>query len=400
MNTLTSESVSLLEGVKTFEDARKLFPVTETCTYLDSAHYSQFSLETRRRLIEFIDEYTFTNKNLSLVNMRLSDQLKLRCAELIGADKDDIIITSSTTHGLNIFANGVRLDKGDCVAYADSEFPALVYPWLNQEKLKGIKNVMIPSKNGQIKIEDIENTIKENKVKVLTISSVEFLGFRNDLKSIGKICRDYKCFFVVDAIQSAGVCPLNVKDFGIDFYSAGSQKWMMAPAGVGFAYISPEIKDKVDPTYVATSCVDYDFKNFLDYKLNFRNDGAAYENSTLNTLGMIGMVSSIELFLQLGVEKIFSHILELQDIFINEMKDSEFNIESNLDPVHRSNILIFSHKDRSKNEMVQKTLENENIFIALREGFLRLAAHIFNNEEDILKLTNSLKSIKQLTVSS
>ena len=122
--------------VRSFEEARKLFPVTESCVYLDSAHYSQFSLETRRRLIEFIDEYTFTNKNLSLVNMRLSDSLKLISAELIGADKDDIIITSSTTHGLNIFANGVHLQKGDCVAYADSEFPALVYPWLNQEKLR------------------------------------------------------------------------------------------------------------------------------------------------------------------------------------------------------------------------------------------------------------------------
>jgi selenocysteine lyase/cysteine desulfurase len=391
MDISTIESVSFLEGVKTFDDARKLFPVTDSCTYLDSAHYSQFSLETRRRLIGFIDEYTFTNKNLSLVNMRLSDLLKLRCAELIGADKDDIIVTSSTTHGLNIFANGVHLEKGDCVAYADSEFPALVYPWLNQELLKGIKNVMIPSKNGQIKTEDIEQTIKDNNVKVLTISSVEFLGFRNDLNRIGKICRENNCFFVVDAIQSAGICPLNVKESNIDFLSAGSQKWMMAPAGVGFAFISPEIKNIVHPTYVATSSVDYDFKNFLDYKLNFKNDGAAYENSTLNTLGMIGLVSSIELFLQLGVENILNHILKLQDVFIEEMKHTDFIIESNLEPVHRSNILIFSHKDKTKNELVQKSLEDNNIFVALREGFLRLAAHIFNNEEDILKLTNSLK---------
>lgn len=380
--------------IHSFEEARKIFPVTDSCVYLDSAHYSQFSLETRRRLIEFIDEYTYTNKNLSLVNMRLSDSLKLISAELIGADKDDIIITSSTTHGLNIFANGVHLEKGDSVAYADSEFPALVYPWLNQEKLRGIKNVMIPSENGRIKIEDIENSIKNHRVKVLTISSVEFLGFRNDLETIGRICRKHKCFFVVDAIQSAGICPVNVKELGIDFFSAGSQKWMMAPAGVGFAYISPGIKDKVDPTYVATSCLDYDFKNFLDYKLNFRKDGAAYENSTLNTLGMIGLVSSIELFLQLGVENILNHILKLQDLFIEEMKDSDFIIESDLETVHRSNILIFSHKDRTKNELVQKSLEKENVFIALREGFLRLAAHVFNNEEDILKLAKALKGIE------
>ncbi len=239
METSQSESTSYFDDVRTFEDARKLFPVTDTCVYLDSAHYSQFSLETRRRLNNFIDEYTFTNKNLSLFNFKISDSLKIKCAELIGAAKDDIIITSSTTHGLNIFANGIQLEKGDCVAYADSEFPALVYPWLNQEKLKGIRNVMIPSLNGKIKLENIEKTIKENSVKVLNISSVDFLGFRNDLKVIKNICKESNCYLVVDAIQSTGVCPIDVTGLEIDFFSAGSQKWMMAPAGVGFAYISP-----------------------------------------------------------------------------------------------------------------------------------------------------------------
>ena len=78
-------------------------------------------------------------------------------------------------------------------------------------------------------------------------------------------------------------------------------------------------------------------------------------------------------------------------IFIEEIKGSDYVIDSNLEPVHRSNILIFSHKDRSKNELIQKQLESENIFIALREGFLRLAPHIFNNESDILALTEALK---------
>ena len=390
MHTLSSPSLQEISSIK---DARKLFPITESCVYLDSAHYSQYSLETRRRLNEFIDSFTFTNINLSKFNYQMSDTLRKKCAELIGAKKDEIIITSSTTHGLNIFVHGIQLAEGDCVAYADSEFPAIVYPWLNLEKLKRIRNVMIPSMKGQIKIEDIEKVIKENKVKVLTISSVGFLGFRNDLKTINKICKENNCFFVVDAIQSMGACPIDVKELEIDFLAAGSQKWMMSPAGVGFAYIPQEIRSKVLPVYLSTNNVEYEFKNFLNYKLNFRKDAAVYDDSTPNTLGMIGMKSSIDLFLKLGVENIFKHILHLQDIFIEEMKDSDFIIESNLKPIHRSNNLIFSHKDRSRNECVQKNLEKENIFIALREGFLRLAAHLFNNENDILKLTNALRKL-------
>ncbi len=394
MNSSITESVSLLEDIQTIEDARNLFPVTKSCTYLDSAHYSQYSTETRRRLLDFIDEFTYTNKNLSLVNMRLSDQLKTLCAQIITADKDEIIITGSTTHGLNIFANGIKLERGDKVAYADSEFPAIVYPWMNQYKLRGIENVMITSDRGKIRTEDIEKTIKENKIKVLTISSVEFLGFRNDLNKIGKICRENNCYFVVDAIQGMGVCPVDVKESGIDFISAGSQKWMMAPAGIGFAYISDRIRENVNPTYVATSSIEYDFKNFLDYKLNFKRDGNAYENSTPNTLGMIGLISSLELFLKLGVKNIFDHIISLQDIFINEIKDTDFKIESDLNSDHRSNILLFSHNDKSRNEEAHKYLERLNIFIALREGYLRLSAHLFNNSEDIKTITEALKDFK------
>ena len=379
------------EHIKTCEDARKLFPVTEHCTYLDNAHYSHYSLETRRRLIEAVDGFTFTNENLSLINYQTAERLRKKCAELIHAKPEDIFLTSSTTHGLNVFANGIELNAGDTVIFADSEFPAVPYPWMNQEKMRGIKYEMIPSDKGKIKISDIEATIKRTNAKVLTISSVEFLGFRNDLKTISKICHDHGCYLVVDAIQAIGACPTYADEYNIDFLSAGSQKWMMSPSGVGFAYIPANIREKVKPSYVATTSINYDFKNFLNYNLNFRNDAVVYENSTLNCLGMIGMECAVELFLKIGVENIFNHILKLQDIFIGEVDGSNFSIECDLNPVQRSNILIFSHKDSSKNEMIQKDLEQKKIYVAIREGYLRLSAHLFNNEADILKLTAALK---------
>jgi selenocysteine lyase/cysteine desulfurase len=93
------------------------------------------------------------------------------------------------------------------------------------------------------------------------------------------------------------------------------------------------------------------------------------------------------------VENIFNHILGLFDLFASELDNSKYTIESVLNPENRSNILIFSCKDRSKNESVQKYLEEKNIFIALREGFLRVSPHLFNNKADILTLTNELNKI-------
>ncbi|MCI0472031.1 MAG: aminotransferase class V-fold PLP-dependent enzyme, partial [Ignavibacteria bacterium] len=279
-----------------FDDVRKLFPVTESCVYLDSAHYSQYSLLTKEKLDNFIHRFTFSNFNLSVFNNEISERIRVKSAQLINADRDNMIITSCTSHGLNILANGLKLNPGDKVAYADTEFPAVVYPWMNQEKLKGIVNVRIPSVNGKIKFEDIEKVLSENDIKVITISSVGFLGFRQDLKDVSLLCRKYGVILAVDAIQSAGIVPVDVSELEIDFFATGGQKWLMSPAGAGFAYISPRIRGRVNPTFVSTTNVNYKFEKFLDYKLDFKTNGSAYENSTPNTLGMIGLEATLDLF--------------------------------------------------------------------------------------------------------
>lgn len=384
----------VFENLTEVKEARQLYPVTNECVYLDAAHYAPYSLETARRLKDYIDTFSHTNDNLTVFNFKTGTRLCVKCAQLINADPKDIIITGNTTHGLNIFANGIDLNEGDTVAYADCEFPAIVYPWLNQEKLRGIKNVMIKSKSvGVIEHGDIEQVIRDNNAKVLTISQVEFLGYRNDMKAIKDICDRYGCYLVVDAIQGTGVVPFDVKDPEIDYYATGSQKWMMAPAGIGFAYIRREMREHIKPTYASTLGVDFDFDNFLDYRLKFNEDGTAYMNSTPNTLGMIGMESSIDLFLKLGVENIFRHILYLQDILLDELKDSDFEVVSNMEQKHRSNILLLSHKDPSRNQDVRKAMEAKNIFIAVREGFIRISAHLYNNEDDVVTLAREIKAL-------
>lgn len=378
-------------NISSFEEARELFPMVKSCVYLDSAHYAPYSTETRKRLFDFINKFTETNYNLSIFNNEIPIRLKEKISRLINSSPEDIILTSSTTHGLNIFANGVSADVCKSTAYADSEFPAVVYSWMNQEKIRGIKNYLIPSKNGKVELYDVERVLSENKIDVLTISSVEFLGYRNDLDEIRKILNKYGTLLVVDAIQSIGAVPMDVKIHDIDFLAAGSQKWMMSPAGVGFAYIKNSIKKHVNPTYVSTMSIDYDFTKFLDYRFKLKDSGTAYENSTPNTLGMIGLESSLDLFLSLGVENIYRHIARLLDRFADRISSNRnFYVESDMSEKHRSNILIFSHNDKSRNAGIQKELEEENIFIAIREGYLRVSPHLFNNEEDVDKLAERL----------
>jgi selenocysteine lyase/cysteine desulfurase len=362
------------------ESIRDEFPFIKKFIYFDSAHYTPYPQRTVKKLNEFMTSFTTEHLNLSLFHMRKSKELRETCAKLVNAGPEDIIITSNTTHGINIFANGIKLDpKDNNVAMIDSEFPAVVYPWLNQEKLGNVNVMLIPSDKGYVNETVIKRTLMDYNIRVLTISYVQFLGYRHNIKSISDFCKKQNILLIVDAIQATGVCPIDVEAMGIDYLSTGNQKWMMSPAGLGFTYISEKYREYINPTYAGTMNVNFDFDNFLDYRLDFKQSGEAYENSTPNTFGMIGTDEALKYFMELGVGNIYNHILDIQDRLIEKLDKQKYKIESELSGENRSNILIFSHTDINRNKEIQKALEEKNIYIAVREGYLRAPPHIYNN---------------------
>lgn len=372
---------------------REQFVFLKKFVYFDAAHYTPYPQFIVKKITDFMKSYTEDYLNLSIFNIDIANETKQTCAKLINADSDDIIITTSATHGINIAANGVRLPAGNNnVAFIDSEFPAVVYPWLNQEELGRVSALMIPSSKGYVNDAKLKRTLFDNNVRVFTLSMVQFLGYRYNVKSIAEFCKKNNIIFIVDAIQATGIVPIDIEQMGIDYLCTGNQKWLMSPAGTGFAYISKKYREYIHPSYVGTTSVNYDFANFLNYKLDFRKDGKAYENSTLNTLGMIGMNESLKFFIELGIKNIFEHILELQDKLIELLDTSKYRIESDLSPEHRSNILIFSHVNPDQNSKIQKYLEEKNVYIALREGYLRVAPHVYNNFEDVEILAKELNN--------
>src|SRR5437667_167953 len=91
-------------------EIRAQFPFLKKFIYFDAAHYTPFPKRVVDKLNDFIIEYTRDYLNLSLFNMQIIKELKQTCGRLINASPDDITITSNATHGINIFANGIRLN--------------------------------------------------------------------------------------------------------------------------------------------------------------------------------------------------------------------------------------------------------------------------------------------------
>ncbi len=224
---------------------RSLFPLVKNgLTYLDHAAIGPFPTPVRDAVNAYVNKKSETEPNIALEFFRTAAGVRDRIGMLLNSPKERIALTDNTTNGLNILASGLEWKSGDRILLTDIEFPANVSPFLNQRR-HGVEVDFVKSRGGRILPEDFERALTP-KTRLLSVSHVQFLhGFRSDLGALGELCRRKGIIFCVDAIQSAGVVPIDVQAMKIDFLSSGCQKWLLAPEGVGFVYVSEPMQEKI-----------------------------------------------------------------------------------------------------------------------------------------------------------
>ncbi|MBM4466408.1 MAG: aminotransferase class V-fold PLP-dependent enzyme, partial [Chloroflexi bacterium] len=315
------------------DELRREFPLTEECTFLDHAATSPLPGRTREAMTRFIEARRFVNQAWEEYKT-LDQDLRQALGKLINASPEEIALVQNTAEGINIAAHAIPLQPGDNVVFCDMEYPANVYPWMNLERY-GVEARIVPHRDGGLAVDDLEQHV-DQRTRVVAASSVEFLtGFRNDLKGIGEFCKARGLYFVVDAIQSLGVIPLDVRECQIDMLSCGGPKWLMGPCGLGFFFCRRELIQEMKPAYAGASSV-VDFENFRDYNLTFLPNARRFELGTPNLVGMVGLLASVRLLMEVGIEDIQRWTLHLTDVLIEDLQERGYQIASCLRPEHRS----------------------------------------------------------------
>ncbi|VAX18047.1 Cysteine desulfurase, partial [hydrothermal vent metagenome] len=330
-------------------------------------------------------ESIYLNMNRWLANIAQTRKL---AAKITGAKAEEIAFIRNTSDGVSIVASGIRWKKGDEIIINDLEFPSNVYPWLNLERL-GVKIVKVESKDGIVSPSMLIKHVTP-KTKLLAISSVQFsTGYRVDLATLGQMARDQDFLFFVDAIQSLGVLPMDVKEFGIDFLSCGGHKWLCAPEGIGIFFCDESRLDLLDLTRLGWNSVENNL-NFSNIDFTIKKTAGRFEEGTTNLVGLYGLQASLELLLEKGIERNEEHVLNLNEHLRHRLAGMGYKILSPQDEKRRSGIVIFSTADPSQNEMLVKKLANEKVLVIERGGGVRVSPHFFNTMEDIDRLLSLL----------
>jgi selenocysteine lyase/cysteine desulfurase len=320
------------------------------------------------------------------------DNIAQNGAKIFGCQKSEVGFGFNTTFGINLAAFGLPLKKGDEVLLSDVDFPANVYPWLELRN-RGINVKFVGNTNGFFDIDKLRKAISK-KTKVLSLSFIQYFnGYKNDLQTIGEICKESNIFFVVDAIQGAGAEPMDVRKWNIDIASAGGQKWLLGSQGAGIYYVSQEVQKILIPPWRSWLSVDWqcNWTELNDYNRQFYNSARQYEFGTYPAAQVLSLDWTISYLLRQGIKNIQRHNHKMIDKLINYLRNEpNFRITSSLEKKHRSSILSFT-SDAIDIQKLHQELLKARIITALREGAIRVSVHLYNNDSDINRLITSLK---------
>ena len=230
-----------------------------------------------------------------------------------GHDPSHVVFTQNVTMSLNMVIKGL-LKAGDHVLVSSMEHNAVMRP-LTQLLDEGITFDTIPcDSTGSIQMDSIEPLIRPNTVALIINHASNVCGTIQPLKSIGPICKAHNLQFIVDAAQTAGVIPIDVKACHIDALCFTGHKGLLGPQGIGGIILTKEMAQTLTPLIAGGT------GSFSHLETMPTHMPDAFESGTLNLPGIIGLNEGLDYIESQGMENIHNHELVLTQSFLEGLQ--------------------------------------------------------------------------------
>lgn len=230
-----------------------------------------------------------------------------------GHDPSHVVFTQNVTMSLNMVIKGL-LKAGDHVLVSSMEHNAVMRP-LTQLLDKGITFDIIPcDKTGSIQLESMDSLIRPNTVAMIINHASNVCGTIQPLESIGPICKAHSLQFIVDAAQTAGVIPIDVKACHIDALCFTGHKGLLGPQGIGGIILTKEMAQTLTPLIAGGT------GSFSHLETMPTHMPDAFEAGTLNLPGIIGLNEGLAYIESQGMENIHNHELALTQSFLEGLQ--------------------------------------------------------------------------------
>ena len=377
---------------------RSLFPSLEPFAYLNHAGVSPPALPVREAVRGVLDDLARRGGGAVAASLERAERLRGRLAGLLGCRPADVALTSGTTAGIQAVALCLPWRRGDRVVLLSGEFPANVTPWQQAARTFGVEVAWVPLdaflRSTQEGLELLDAELARG-ARLVAVSAVQFRsGLRMPVAEMAARCAAAGAEIFVDAVQAAGVVPLEVR--GVDYLAGGAHKWLTGVGGAGYLYVRPERVAALVPRTAGWLSHEDGVRFLVEGPGLLRHDRPVraradfLEAGTASDMSRAALLAALEILLGLGIPAIQAHVGRYLDLLEPALRERGFRSLRAPEPERRSGILSVEPPPGHSTAALARALRERGVACATPDGALRLAPHWPNHEEEIPRVVRSL----------
>jgi cysteine desulfurase / selenocysteine lyase len=368
------------------------FPGLQQLTYLNSASVAVTPLPVMREVLAFESQIASqgTVSFDDAAESRVYDGARTSVAQLLHANTDDIAMMTSATECLLQVAWWLKPGRGKNVVSIDIEFPSVTYPWLRVAQDTGceVRLAKVQTDPASLSFDSVERLVDKNTA-VICVSHVQYAsGHRLDPVKLAGLAQAHNAMLVLDATQSAGVLPLDVRHAKFHFVLSSAYKWLCGPFGAAFCYMYPEVWREFNPPFVGYHSTPVPFE-FDATRIDLAAAARRMEYATVAYSAGLGMAAAIKYLDNLGISEIMAHDLHLAGMLMAGLEKLGAEIITPREDAGRAGIVCARFAGRPAGSIVS-ALRERGIVCASRLEAVRFAPHIFNSEEHVERCLHEL----------
>lgn len=385
------------------EQIRKETPGTDNVIHFNNAGASLIPSPVQQAITDYLEQEVSYGGYETARNQR--DQLEgiyKVIAKFINADSDEVALLENATAAWNMSFFSIPFEDGDRILTSQSEYASNFISYLRLQKKVDLQIDIIPNDNHKQTSVKALKELMDERVRLISITHMPTnSGLVNPVEEIGEIARQHDCFYLVDACQSVGHYPVDVRRIGCDMLSATGRKYLRGPRGTGFLYVNKKILSKLEPPFLDLHSAEW----INDNEYEIREDARRFENWETNYSNVRGLKKAVEYADEIGIEKIWERITYLAEELRDELsKISSVTVQ---DIGQTKSGIVALTADSVEPGTIQTELARRDINVNTSsksstlldmqernlEKVVRASLHYYNTEEEISRFVKEIKNI-------
>ena len=373
---------------RSWEDYRSEFPVFREGTYLNSCSLGALGTRVRAAVERCLDLWSTLGASAWYGPWwQEITALRASVAQVLGGASEEVALFPSISAALAAVAGCYDYRRRPRVVVADIDFPTVAYQWL-AKRARGVEVVFARSPDGlTVPLEAFDRVIDE-RTQIVATSHVYFQsGAIQDIASLARLAHARGAHLLVDAYQSAGQMPLDVRAAGLDFLVTGGLKWLLGGPGIAYLYVRRELHAQLYSEAVGWFAHRRQFA-FDSTRLEYAEDARRLQGGTPAIAAVYAGHAGVQYVHELTPTRLRARQVELTAALVDALRGAAMSPRLAGGPEQHAGIVTVPIPDPPA---AVEALARQRIIVDHRPGVVRLSPYFYNTFEDIDRTAAALR---------